>query len=86
MTDAGAMAMRSADTGESKRRQNPRLQEYGFTVDVGLVNSIPETREQAAPFFFLKLGPAFHTEGCSARVTNPLQQIKIKNPHFKNVF
>ncbi|ADO58614.1 hypothetical protein PPSC2_21880 [Paenibacillus polymyxa SC2] len=85
MTDTGAMAMRPADTGESKRRQDPRLREYGFTVDVGLVNSIPGTREQAAPFFFLKLGPALQPEGCSVRVHPLLQQIKI-NPHFKNVF
>ncbi|WP_250264484.1 hypothetical protein [Paenibacillus polymyxa] len=82
MTDAGAMAMRSADTGESKRRQDPRLREYRVTVDVGLVNSIPETREQAAPFFFLKLGPALHTEGCSARVTNPTTTNKNKKSSF----
>ncbi|WP_262384772.1 hypothetical protein [Paenibacillus terrae] len=63
MTDAGAMAMRLADTGESKRRQAPRLRECEFTVDVGLMNSIFATREQAAPSFFLKLGPAHHPGG-----------------------
>ncbi|MGN9169384.1 hypothetical protein [Paenibacillus jamilae] len=74
--------MRSADTGESKRRQDPRLQEYGFTVDVGLVNSIPETREQAAPFFFLKLGPALHTGGMLCKGSIPAITNKNKESSF----
>ncbi|WP_252361533.1 hypothetical protein [Paenibacillus terrae] len=63
MTGVGEVAMRPADTGESKRRQAPRLRECEFTVDVGLINSILATREQAEPSFFLKLGPARHPEG-----------------------
>ncbi|MDQ0496849.1 hypothetical protein QOZ95_005049 [Paenibacillus brasilensis] len=63
MTDAEAMAMRLADTGKSKRRQGPQLRGYGFTVDVGLMNPILETRRQTAPSFFLKLGPAVHPGG-----------------------
>ncbi|MMZ58225.1 hypothetical protein D1872_201950 [compost metagenome] len=82
MTDTGAMAMRPADTGESKRRQGPRLRRYGFTVDVGLMNPIPRTRKQAVSFFFLKLDPAVHTGGMLCKGPNPTTTNKNKKSSF----
>ncbi|WDZ55072.1 hypothetical protein [Paenibacillus polymyxa] len=82
MTDTGAMAMRPADTGESKRRQAPKLRGYRFTVDVGLMNPIPRTREQAVSSFLLKLDPAVHPEGMLCKGPNPTTTNKNKKSSF----
>ncbi|MCP3808189.1 hypothetical protein NLX78_13200 [Paenibacillus sp. Lou8.1] len=86
MTDTGTMAMRPADTGESKRRQAPKLREMRVHSRSRTAGHHLRNTGTGGIFLFPQAWPRRpHRRDALQGSLTLLQQIKIKNPLFKSV-